>query len=406
MQQFLSNSFRGQEHDLRMVFDLLDEIRFPSRPAWVGMNGPGEVHLGIETIIANLEVGKKKEANIPFDNGLVGELSQYLERNQPGDWAKEIVPNAYEYALNAEQFLKSLERTYKNTFADQTRKYIRQVFPLIRTEDHTFRAIYRLAILGVVADYTYDYNARVVTVQLVRLRDGDATENLKRYLARYVSREAAALVPKEVHQEDGLTELRKAAKRLIRFVYDKIRTKRQQALDTIVRYIEDDVAEKTPLKDNFTNYFDSRFIEVLRPFTREYSSETVADCLKITVFNGSDDAAPHEMNHLRGSCDRLLVENPQNAAFHILRAFTLALNPAYAETDVIQELEEGLMLFRSQEDWNTTKEQELLTQLLGYVRASDESRIGPFGAALVRSHVGWMREFTAGIEEGEVHAGA
>jgi len=101
-----------------------------------------------------------------------------------------------------------------------------------------------------------------------------------------------------------------------------------------------------------------------------------------------------------GSCNRLLIENPQNALFHILRSCAWALSRVFVEADVEREVADGLRLFRRLEGWDMANEQQLLGWLLDYIGNADDMRLSPFATALVNSHARWLNTFTDGVEKG------
>lgn len=138
-------------------------------------------------------------------------------------------------------------------------------------------------------------------------------------------------------------------------------------------------------------------MEMLRGYVREYEP---ADVLEILNKVGS---APHEISHLLGSCDRLLEDNPDNAAFHCLRAVCYVLIHAYSQDDAKHEVIAGLDLFRRQRSWAALDEMELLLSLTAWVTAADTDRAEVFQAVLVDVHNRWLKEFTAGAQGGEGH---
>ena len=99
--------------------------------------------------------------------------------------------------------------------------------------------------------------------------------------------------------------------------------------------------------EEFINtYFDSKFTTELREILYDYTIETVWDLLD--EFEGDQDS----LNHLRGACDRLLTENPENAALMLFRAFSRLLIINYNKSDALSDLRKGWKIFIEKEGWS------------------------------------------------------
>ena len=64
-------------------------------------------------------------------------------------------------------------------------------------------------------------------------------------------------------------------------------------------------------------------------------------------FEGDQDS----LNHLRGACDRLLTENPDNAALMLFRAFSRLLIINYNKNDALSDMRKGWDIFIEKEGW-------------------------------------------------------
>jgi ATP-dependent DNA helicase RecQ len=102
------------------------------------------------------------------------------------------------------------------------------------TQTNRDKALYRLSILGLVEDYTLDYNSRQFNVHVVRCADSDYVSNLQHYIKRYKTREIVDQVPATVMRQEGATMLGRCAWYLLRFVYDEIAAKRRAAIRSMV----------------------------------------------------------------------------------------------------------------------------------------------------------------------------
>lgn len=102
------------------------------------------------------------------------------------------------------------------------------------TQKERDKALYRLRILGLVLDYTFDYNGKVFAVNACVQTEDQLLVNLQRYIGRYKVQEVVDAIPSLVAQEPGATMLGKCAAYLLRFVYAEIEKKRRAAIRSMV----------------------------------------------------------------------------------------------------------------------------------------------------------------------------
>lgn len=95
------------------------------------------------------------------------------------------------------------------------------------------RAIFRLALLGLVEDYTVDWQSRQFEVYIKRITPSNIKENLRQYLMKYKFAEFADDAIRAVLIDTVENALRSAVNSLIDFVYDEIVAKRKQAIRTM-----------------------------------------------------------------------------------------------------------------------------------------------------------------------------
>lgn len=100
------------------------------------------------------------------------------------------------------------------------------------------------------------------------------------------------------------------------------------------------------------------------------------------------------MNHLLGACNRLLPENPENAAFRALRGYAMALL-GYAERDAVSELESAAEKFSSVLGWKRAERLKFLDQLRRYFDLPDAST-SVIDAVILNEHGRWLEKFNAG----------
>lgn len=309
-----------------------------------------EPHPGFERLLSNMGINETKRVVVGFTNDRIQKITNYLSVTN-NRWNELIVSKANNYCFTSENFINNLEKEFwratgqNYNFREDQVKQISKWFYQIRDEQDTYKAIYRLSVIGLIDEYEIDYNSKNIIATIVKKTDDYYIESLQNYIGRYVSAEEKSRVPKEIHASQGKTIIQKCCGYLANFVYSKIATKRLEAINVMESAIVSGLNN-----DNFeefvNTYFDSRFTPKLRPYLYDYSIKIVWELIQKT------EGVPDSINHLRGACDRLLVENPDNAAFLLLRAFSRFLIPSYNKNDALSDLKKGLRLFKELKKWS------------------------------------------------------
>ena len=128
------------------------------------------------------------------------------------------------------------------------------------------KAIYRMCCIGIVDDFTRDYSAQTYRIVTKRKPDGEYYMGLKRFLMRYYTEERAELEMQRAYSFRGQNEIQKCLGYLTDFVYQKIATKRKQAIDDMERFCNDAIHNTNDwlevnedLKDFIFFYFNSKY---------------------------------------------------------------------------------------------------------------------------------------------------
>jgi superfamily II DNA helicase RecQ len=370
------NGFSGVE--------LVDWLKTKADP----VDGPG-----LEEILDEIKPSDERLVNICFDNGIAESLAEFLAKKWP-EWTPQLVEKAYAFTYTENEFLEALSREYwKATKNDciltgKAEDAARKAWNILRTESQTFRIVYRLSTLGVIRDYTIDYAARIISIWLQKPIAGGVTSALQAYVGRYESRGVTDRIPEELDSLEDASELRRCSRRLVRFVYEKIASKRLEALKTMDRTVRAGVKDPQQFTRELYLYFDSRYTEEMRIDVDEFD-ETTPEKILTRI-----ELTPHDTSHLLGSCNRLLGEQPENAALHVIRAACLAVIQSYSEADVQDEVYEGIRLYEKHvPDWDRRMELELLTRLAERVRLADPERALIIDELIAAHHVHWIQSY-------------
>lgn len=275
-----------------------------------------------------------------------------------------------------------------------------------RSKQETFRAVYRLSVVGAIEDYTVDYKARLIEAIVRKRSEDEYIKTLTTYVSRYMSYEEAKRVPDEIRQRKGETVLQKCLGYLIEFVYNRIAKRRKEAMDVMEQaakvgaYPNQGTLDKSEAEcrkdfaDFVNSYFDSRYTPELRGYLYDYDLDLV--WRYIDKVQGEPDPA----KHLLGSCNRLLTENPNHAALLMLRAYA-RLVLGYSQEDVIEDFERGLKSFEDAADRSTLI--RAISRFYGEVERQNTSALPVIAGAISRRHLNWLKEFNQRFGGGESH---
>jgi ATP-dependent DNA helicase RecQ len=203
-------------------------------------------------------------------------------------------------------------------------------------------SLVRLIHLGVVQDYTIDYNASVIEVvvdeewkqsrsSLERYRERFIT-HLEVYFGRYETRRAASLLQplaEAVTLEDVEGE---ALKAIVAFLYQKIERRRRTSTRTMLELVREGVNDASVARTRLLFY-----LQASEKFTHdlEQMAQGAADG-KSWLLIAEAAVSPVEVDELRGATARVLESYPTHPGLLLLGAITRR-NPSDAELERSKE---------------------------------------------------------------------
>jgi len=279
---FHNNSFKGQEKELVIIHELLEEILAPNKNKlwklseelieetgvdnlslsvlgnWLNIfNNHGKIG-GVDLInlnrsfhniicsqeysnqIVNVVIGKIQEKHLEFNN--VAQLKNWLERKENElseigiekrlneiDFQQEVIPeivlpfankyadkdyfnhellvlinknghsaftireieNCLKYSNNLKEFIGKLVETKKEyglNHLDEEIERIKKLYYSPRNKADTDKAVFRLLSIGIIDDYTVDYNSNCYKIQILKKTDDEYIERLKVFMRKYYSK--------------------------------------------------------------------------------------------------------------------------------------------------------------------------------------------------------------------------
>lgn len=358
---------------------------------------------GFERILANMNVGDNpKKVVVGFTNDRTRVITDYLSQFD-NSWEESMILKANNYCFNPSDFIKNLGLEYwKKTngnfdFNTSQIERISSWFYQVRDQSDTFKAIYRLSVIGVVDDYEVDYRTKSIIATISKKQDENHIDLLKKYVGRYVSTEEKNKVPDQINEFRGDTTIQKCCGFLVDFVYTKIAAKRFEALNVMESAIRSGLNDGN-FEEFVNTYFDSKYTSDLRNYLYDYTITLVWDYLKITKGD------PDSINHLRGACDRLLVENPDNPALLLMRAFSRLIIPQYNKADAIADMRKGWKIFIDLKNWERTEYLEYFSKYYEIANEYDSMSVKYLDNEIVNDHLIWVKDFNNRFLEGIVNA--
>lgn len=132
--------------------------------------------------------------------------------------------------------------------------------------DAVEKAIYRMCCVGIIDDYTRDYNNEQFRIVAKRRSEDDYFNHLKTFLMRYYVEERAEVEVEKAKECKGDNAIQKCLGYITGFVYNNIAKKRERAIRDIetfcnqaVNSSKDWLETNEDLKDFIYFYFNSKF---------------------------------------------------------------------------------------------------------------------------------------------------
>lgn len=224
------------------------------------------------------------------------------------------------------------------------------------------KAIYRMCCIGIIDDYTRDYQNQQFRIVTIRKSDNDYFCNLKMFLMRYYAEERSESEMNKARTYKGQNAMQKCLGYITEFVYNKIASKRERAIRDMETFCE--VAVNSPydwiktnedLKDFIYFYFNSKFAreDYVTDGGLPYSLTKDTDYGKISSYDilfkymnvvddniiGNSGSPKDNVKHLQGAV-RLIRRSltDSNPALDLLNAFCLLYQDVKATENLYQEL--------------------------------------------------------------------
>ena len=229
------------------------------------------------------------------------------------------------------------------------------------------KAIYRMCCVGIIDDYTRDYQNQQFRIVTQRKSDEEYFQHLKLFLMRYYTDERSDIEMRKAFNYKGQNALQKCLGYITEFVYGKIATKRERAIRDMETFCEQAISSGTDwiainedLKDFIYFYFNSKFAR--EDYTTElgepYSLTSDSEYGKLSSYNllfkymnvvddnvvGASGSPKDNIRHLQGAVRlirRALTDS--NPALDFLNVFCLLYLNVQDNKNLRRELRDSFM---------------------------------------------------------------
>ena len=237
------------------------------------------------------------------------------------------------------------------------------------------KAIYRMCCVGIIDDYTRDYNNQKFRIVTVRKSDNEYFLHLQQFLMRYYAEERADLEMKKALNYRGQNSMQKCLGYITEFVYIKIAIKRERAIKDMETFCKEAVNSQKnwldtneDLKDFIYFYFNSKFAraDYVAANGVSYSLTTDTDYGKVSSFEilfkymnvvdddivGTSGSPKDNIKHLQGAV-RLIRRSltDSNPMLDFLNVFCLLYlnvrNGSNLYTELTDSFRNGYKEFRN-----------------------------------------------------------
>lgn len=405
---FFNQSFPGEEKERTIFSELLEKIDVSvgregeTYTLPVSMNNSLAVPAEMIKKIEKLSGMSFSEAQTEYLKLALGDKMKMRTADEVLDCLlrqNDLVCNALQpnpYCVMKE----SGKYAFPNPFADYNTKErikacqskIAELFDRLRDKPATDKAIYRMVCIGLIDDFTVDYNKDIYQLYLVRKAPGSYFRALEEFYGRYYSQEAAHGRVKDLRAADIKEEIRVCLEELTHFIYDKTMKKRRRAMDDMRAFCMNGVIpgrdwkeSNEELKDYLYYYFNSKYArqgnetENGEPYSLLDDTEggkistypVVEKYMKVTDDQTDISGTPVDnVKHLQGAVRlirRSLVKD--NPALQLLNAFCLFFLGAEDNETVKKERNEDFyngFIAMYEETKSVVSQEEFVRQLNAY----------------------------------------
>lgn len=408
MRSFYFNSFKGPDFEKTQLYELLNEIVYPRS----SIHAPQKTSNGIEKVLSRIGFGEQTTISIPFENDAIVEIASIFASSGISLDIADVKEQAG-FCYSLDEFSQKLEKLAKrkvggNRHIDYARplKEIerKRMLHRIRDDQSTFKAVYRLSLIGAIDDYHVDYKARLIVAAITRHEDNYYQNHLKTYLSKYYAAEKVESIIATLPKRKGKSFLQKCLNALVEFVYQEIAEQRKEAISAMEEACKIGLSSGGEHFEEFVMlYMNSRYArrEYLPRDTDNglYESFDIVEKY-VKLIHEEQGGEINNLKHLRGATTFLLAQRPDNYVFLLLKALsTLILeknNPELIE-GALGEYLKGMRKMAQESALSAKGVRPAAVRFREFVASFDSEAAVPLSKAeapVIHSvHLEWLKHF-------------
>jgi len=357
----------------------------------------------------------KYSDKLVFHEEFISLCKQVVSDKLSSETITEAIEGTFETFIKkiSEKLETKIDSTQDSLFA------LKHLYYSPRVKADTDKAIFRLASIGIVDDYTVDYNKKCYILFITKKTDDEYIERLKTFMRKYYSANRVDSEIENVINHKGGSILQKCLSFLTDFVYKEIEAKRLRSIEDMILACQIGLQENgnEELKDFIYLYFNSKYAKENheidgKPYSltlatdnaKDYSFDIVWNFIEATLIDPSG-AQKDNTKHLRGATLRLLRTEPKNGALLLLKAYSLFVLGIGKNKNIEAEARESLILgfkyFR--EKYNELTFEELASNIEKYKdeiikNANNSKEVKAILNEIIEElylefHNGWLKSF-------------
>jgi ATP-dependent DNA helicase RecQ len=346
---------------------------------WINESQGSELKPGIEKVLAAMDYHAEFEIAIPFTNDhyeiyqdLAKFVLKFLNIDQPNSSQIKRYADACKKAFNTniDKFFENLDKetrilqslNVKEVEEPETVKSFKNKVSTIllkkRDKQDTEKAIFRFSVIGLIDDYTVDYNSETYLLKGRKKYPEEYHEALRFYISKYYSQKRTDNIINSLHERRGNTEIQRILNFITGFVYKEVAKKRFESISFMQECCKIGLERgNVEMKTWIHLYFNSKYARkgysvkieesVLYNFSVLPDKEIVSGEYNASLLDWTQEGQHEEfdfvldfmhlmehdeinserdnLKHLRGACSRLVMANPDNYVFRLLRAFAVLI---------------------------------------------------------------------------------
>lgn len=350
--------------EIKLNFPLYNDTEKLKR--WLNLKEIGSSESGIQKRLNEIDFHQEinPEIVIPFAN-------RYADKNIFHEEFKALFKTTITENASDDVILESIEGTFDNYLKnvkeklnieleteDRDLETLKQLYYSPRKKPDTDKAIFRLSSIGIIDDYTVDYNKNCYKIRILKKTDDEYIEHLKVFMRKYYSANRVESEIQNIFIAKGETILQKCLSYLTDFVYKEIEAKRLRSIEDMILACQIGMQENgnEELKDFIHLYFNSKYakenheidgknysLTIDTDNAKEFSFDILWKYIKATTIDPSG-AQKDNTKHLRGAALRLLRTEPRNGALLLLKAYALFVLGIGINKNIENEAKESLTL--------------------------------------------------------------